>query len=125
MARRRGELRAKSDEAYEFTVDRPEGAVRLWTQIVQGLRQAGYAEAGPAYLKLSQLIRAARGEQLLRGAADDTGWSELRELARDAEQMLGPVVEAARLLASLPAPVVQSPPKPNGRRGRKSGSVPK
>lgn len=125
MAKRRVDLRAASDEVYEFTVDRPEGAVRLWTQIVQGLRQAGYAEAGPAYLKLSQLIRAARGEQLLRGARDDAGWNELRGLARDAEQMLGPVLEAARLLAALPVPVAESPPKSNGRRGRKSGSVPK
>lgn len=104
----RGKQTAKSNQAssdeQEFSVERPDGAVALWSQVVTSLKHSGFEQAGQAYLQLSRMIRDVRTAQLVRGETDDAGWTSLRQLAREAHTILEPVVKAAQVLAELPAP---------------------
>lgn len=79
-----------------------DGALQLWREIVRGLRAADYAQAVPQYLKLSQALRQLRTTELLGGHPEPAYWAEIRDLAREALQSFGPLLEAARLLAELP-----------------------
>jgi hypothetical protein len=79
-----------------------DGALQLWREIVRGLRAADYARAVPQYLKLSQTLRQLRTTELLGGHPEPAYCAEIRQLAREVLQSLGPLLEAARLLAELP-----------------------
>jgi len=75
----------------------------VWAGIVHSFESAGLAAAGPEYLRLSQVVSAAR-----RSAAPSTRrsgpdeWEPVRVLGRRAVELLAPVLEAATLLAELP-----------------------
>ena len=79
------------------------GALRLWSEIVRSLSQAGYEQAGPEYLRLSKLLIETRTAELVNGQdLTDAGWTQLREQAAEALRLLEPLVESARLLATVP-----------------------
>ena len=80
-----------------------DGALHLWRGIVRSLQMAGYAKVVPEYLKLSRLLSQTRMAELLKGQPDAEHWNELRALAGEALQCLGPLVDAAKILAELPA----------------------
>lgn len=59
-----------------------DGALQLWAQLAAGLRQAGYAESAPEYLRFSRMLRQARLDELEAGASDgEEKWQALRQLA--------------------------------------------
>ena len=86
-----------------------EGALELWSSIVVALRQAGYAAAGPEYLRLSRVLTQQYSAHLLAGGASAARWGEIRRVGAEAVELLGPVVEAASLLARLPTEVSLAP----------------
>ena len=79
-----------------------EGALRLWTEIVKGLRAAGYSQVVPEYLKLSRMLSQARLTELVTGQPEAPYWGELRMLGCEALESLGPLADAAKILAELP-----------------------
>ena len=79
-----------------------EGALRLWTEIARGLRAAGYDKVVPEYLRLSRMLAQTRMTEMLHGKREAEHWEQLRMLGTEALQSLGPLAEAARLLAELP-----------------------
>ncbi len=53
-----GEHAGTPDDALvEIELDTVAGARELWTSIVASLRWSGYADMGPAYVKLSEILR--------------------------------------------------------------------
>jgi hypothetical protein len=76
----------------------------VWSGVVHSFESAGLAQAGPEYLRLSQVVSAARSAALSsssrRAGVDE--WEAVRALGRRALELLAPVVEAARLLSELP-----------------------
>ncbi len=87
-----------------------EGALRLWREIVNGLQNAGYERVLPEYLKLSRVLSQAHLTELLQGRPEAPPWSEIRSLASQALRCLGPLIEAATILAELPSEVAPSGP---------------
>lgn len=102
IAARRSTSTAQSSGMREFSPTAPEGPLMVWAGVVQSLESAGLAEAGPEYLRLSQVVCAARSASAgtRRGGVDE--WEPVRALGRRAVELLTPVVEAARLLSELP-----------------------
>ena len=82
-----------------------EGALRLWREIVNGLQAAGYDRVVPEYLKLSQALAQVKMTELLKGQPEAAHWAEIRRLAVEALRSLGPLVEAAKVLAELPSDI--------------------
>jgi len=80
-----------------------DGALRLWTEIARGLEAAGYSKVVPEYLKLSRALSQVRRTELLQGVPEAEHWKKIRNLAGEALLSLGPLVEAARILAELPS----------------------
>ncbi len=102
-----------------------EGAARLWEEIVRGLRQAGYDQVGPEYLKLSRVLTEARTSELLQGqGSDGDAWRRIRQAASEASGLLEPLVESARLLARLPTSI-ESAEAPAGPRKKAAKSAKK
>lgn len=96
-------------------------AVTVWEQIVANLKGAGYAEAGPEYLRLSQLLKETRHGDLMQGTAQDSEqWDRLRELGAEALELLTPIADAAAALARLPDRMQSAKPPPavTGRNGK-------
>lgn len=101
----------------------PVGAgVEVWTTVVSGLEAAHYADVGTEYAKLSALLVQQRTAQLLAGAPVGEDWAELSRLAQRALDLLDPLLGAARLLATMPAPPPTSAPAPPTRRTAPRGS---
>ena len=101
------------------------GALRLWSEIVRSLSQAGYEQAGPEYLRLSKLLIETRTAELVNGQdLTDAGWTQLREQAAEALRLLEPLVESARLLATLPDTIeIANPPdKPSASEAGVAGN---
>jgi hypothetical protein len=84
-------------------------ALEVWTSVVTGLEEARYAEVGAEYAKLSALLAQQRTARLLAGESPGPGWTELARTAQRALDLLEPLLGAARLLATMPAP---APPRP-------------
>jgi hypothetical protein len=82
----------------------PESSLQVWSQLLESLRRSGFREAGPEYLKLSQLVAEVRRRQLLRGfsQSEEAVWKKLSDVGVEAHALLGPLAEAARILAELP-----------------------
>ena len=80
-------------------------ALEVWTSVVSGLESARYAEVGTEYAKLSALLAQQRTAQLLAGSSPGPEWDELARTAQRALDLLEPLLGAARLLATRPAPV--------------------
>src|SRR5947207_3774370 len=80
-----------------------DGALRLWTEIARGLEAAGYSKVVPEYLKLSRALSQVRRTELIQGVPEAEHWKKIRNLAGEALLSLGPLVEAARILAELPS----------------------
>jgi hypothetical protein len=94
------------------TLPTSDGALRLWSEIVRGLRSAGYKQAVPEYLKLSRMLSQTRMTELVKGQPESAQWTQLRELAREALESLGPLAEAARILAEMPSVLQLSEAEP-------------
>ena len=80
-----------------------DGALRLWAEIARGLEAAGYSKVVPEYLKLSRALSQVRRTELLQCVPEAEHWKKIRNLAGEALLSLGPLVEAARILAELPS----------------------
>ncbi len=105
-----GEHGGSSDDALvEIELDTVDGARELWTTIVASLRSAGFADVGPEYLRLSEILRQAHAAELLNGAPDAAEWAHLQAAGREAVDHLGPLVAAAKILADLPVGDVVEP----------------
>ncbi|WP_164704651.1 hypothetical protein [Blastococcus litoris] len=89
----------------EHPPDALAAATAVWTSVSAGLESARYAEAGAEYAKLSALLIQQRTAQGLAGAPPDERWTELSRAAQRALDLLEPLLGAARLLATAPAPV--------------------
>lgn len=101
-----------------------EGAARLWEEIVRGLRQAGYDQVGPEYLKLSRVLTQARTSELLQGqTSDEAAWRKIRQAAAEAWDLLEPLVESARLLARLPTGIEAAGAQPAGGGSESGGAA--
>ncbi|MGY1804060.1 hypothetical protein ACI78T_12365 [Blastococcus sp. SYSU D00922] len=104
-------------------------ATEVWTSVVTGLESARYAEAGTEYAKLSALLVQQRTAQVLAGTPADERWAELSRAAQRALDLLEPLLGAARLLATMPAPTAarapsrrrpsSTPPAPAQRTAKK------
>jgi len=100
-----------------------DGAVKLWTMIVGGLRQAGYANTVPEYLRLSRMLAQTRMTELVKGKQGNADqWNELRQLGSEAVRLLKPLLESAQILADLPAKLAPLPP--TSSRGAVESSPP-
>ncbi|HNY31219.1 MAG TPA: hypothetical protein PKO15_10065 [Fibrobacteria bacterium] len=92
----------------------PESNLQIWGQLLQSLRQIGFAQAGPEYLKLARLVFESRKHQLLTakplGRPDD--WSRLSSVASEVRELLRPLFEASGILADLPSRIEPLPPAP-------------
>jgi hypothetical protein len=75
-----------------------EAAVAVWASVVAALENAGLREAGPEYLKLSQLLTDQRAQELLAAGEPAPDWEIVQRLAGAALELLSPLVEAAELL---------------------------
>lgn len=99
-----------------------QAALQLWSAIAQGLRQAGYKETGPEYLRLSKMLSRQHRAEILAGKTDEAAeWREIRDVAAEAVALLEPLTEAARLLADLGvgiAPIGESGALAAGRLNR-------
>lgn len=80
-----------------------DGAIQLWSQLAEGLRQGGYAHAAPEYLRFSRMLHQARLDELEAGGGEEeVKWQAVRQLASTAHDCLHPLVEAARIISELP-----------------------
>ena len=87
-----------------------DGAIRLWSQLAEGLRQGGYAEAAPEYLRFSQMLRQSRLDEIeAGGGSDEEKWSLVRQLGGIAYEYLLPLVESARIVSELPEAPARRP----------------
>lgn len=117
------------EQSFDIELSTLDGAVELWTAIGGALREAGYGDAGPEYLRLSRLLQQAHNAALLDPpVAEAEKWATLRHAAMTAYELLGPLAEAAATLAKLPsdgtavAAPGTSPTKAGSKKSAKSAS---
>ncbi|MBK9575506.1 MAG: hypothetical protein IPO40_00375 [Fibrobacteres bacterium] len=74
--------------------NRPESNLQVWGQLLQSLRQIGFAQAGPEYLKLARLVFESRKHQLLtsKSLGNPEDWSRLSSVAAEVRELLRPLV---------------------------------
>jgi hypothetical protein len=100
-----------ASESAEMSATR--AAREIWLSLVVALRQAGYEDAGPEYIRLSRLLQQNCTADLMTGRTSSiVAWDELRQIAAEAVSLLGPMVTAASMLADLPTGVDLAPDAP-------------
>lgn len=94
--------------------NRPESNLQVWGQLLQSLRQIGFAQAGPEYLKLARLVFESRKHQLLtsKSLGNPEDWSRLSSVAAEVRELLRPLFDASGILADLPSRIDPLPPAP-------------
>ncbi len=91
----------------QFNASKVQGAVQLWTQIVQALESANYTTILPEYLRLSRMLAQTHATELLLGRAEISHWERLRKLSGRSLEILMPLIEAARVLHELPTDITE------------------